>query len=244
MGWMHDTLEYMSHDPVHRKYHHSKLTFRGLYMYTENYVLSLSHDEVVHGKRSMLSKMPGDHWQKLANLRLLYGYMFGQPGKKLLFMGSEFGVHDEWNHDIGLDWALLDVPEHIGLHAWMRDLNRVYRDFGALHHGDVETGGFEWIHADDSDNSVLSFLRWGDDGSDPVVVVCNFTPVPRTTYRVGVPHAGSWREILNSDAERYGGSGHWMIDLAHTRDEPGHGHAQSLVLDLPPLGCVFLLPQR
>lgn len=239
MGWMHDTLAYMQHDPVHRKHHHNKLTFRGLYLYTENYVLSISHDEVVHGKRSMLSKMPGDHWQKLANLRLLYGYMFSQPGKKLLFMGSEFGCHNEWYHEEALDWPLLEVGEHQALRDWMRELNRLYRGIPALHQGDVEVGGFEWVHADDAENSALSYLRWGDDEQDPVLVVCNFTPVPRSDYRVGVPYAGAWREIATSDASQWGGSGQWMNDVVASEAESFHGRDHSVVLDLAPLACML-----
>ena len=244
MGWMHDTLAYMTLDPVHRKHHHDKLTFRGLYLYTENYVLSLSHDEVVHGKRSLLSKMPGDHWQKLANLRLLYGYMYAQPGKKLLFMGGEFACHNEWNHDDVLEWELLDHPDHQKIRAWIRALNGSYRDIGALHQGDVEVGGFEWIHADDRDNSVLSFLRWGDDEEDPILFVGNFTPVPRGNYRIGVPRSGPWIEILNSDAAAWGGSDQWLNGgTVQAEEVKYHGRTHSVALNLPPLGCIFLRRQ-
>ncbi len=241
MGWMHDTLAYMAEDPVHRKHHHNKLTFRNMYSYSENFVLALSHDEVVHGKGSLLGKMAGDDWQKFANLRLLYAYMYAQPGKKLLFMGSEFATRDEWNHDGALDWSLIDQPAHAGVRSLVRDLKHLYRDTPALHLGDVEAGGFEWIYADDADSSVLSFLRLGGE-HEPVAAVFNFTPVPRPEYRIGVPRPGTWRVLLNSDAPEYGGSGHWMFDSADSRPVEAHGRAQSLVLALPPLAALFLVP--
>ncbi len=238
MGWMHDTLAYLSHEPIHRKYHHHELTFRGVYAFSENYCLPLSHDEVVHGKRSLLDKMPGDPWQKLANLRLLYGYMFTSPGKKLLFMGGELGQWTEWNHDGQLDWALLDVPQHQGIHRWVRDLNTTYRGFAALHEWDTHSAGWQWIEAHDGEQSVVSFLRRGSDPDRWVAVVANFTPVPRTDYRIGVPRAGAWKEILNSDATLYGGSGVGNAGGAQTVDQPAHGHAQSLAITVPPLGLV------
>ncbi|MDR5709462.1 MAG: 1,4-alpha-glucan branching protein GlgB [Armatimonadota bacterium] len=243
MGWMHDTLQYMSRDPIYRKYHHEELTFRMLYAFAENFVLPLSHDEVVHGKRSLLEKMPGDDWQKFANLRLLLGYMYGQPGKKLLFMGSEFGQRREWDHQTQLDWQLLADPRHRGVQRWVQDLNRAYRTEPALHQLDCEPEGFEWIEPHDRDSSVLVFLRKSRQG-DSVLVACNFTPVPRPHYRVGVPRPGFWREILNSDAELYGGSGWGNLGGARTEATPAHGRPYSLDLTLPPLGAVFLRWER
>src|SRR5690606_32260748 len=207
MGWMHDTLEYMRHDPIHRQYHHGELTFRMVYAFNENFVLPLSHDEVVHGKGSLLDRMPGDEWQRFANLRLLYGYMFTQPGKKLLFMGDEFGQPREWSHDRSLDWHVLAQPFNEGVRRWIADLNRLYRQEPAAHLQDFTHGGFEWIDMHDSANSVLAYLRHGTDPADTLLVVCNFTPVVRENYRVGVPEAGYWKEILNSDAHMYGGGG-------------------------------------
>src|SRR3990172_3185943 len=198
MGWMHDTLVYMGHDPVHRKYHHDMLSFRMVYAFSENFILSLSHDEVVHGKGSLLGKMPGDTWQKLANLRVLYGYMYGQPGKKLLFMGGEFGQRREWAHEESLEWHVLQFSEHEGLRRWVADLNRLYRAEPALHQLDFDQSGFEWVDCHDSEQSVLTFLRRARGGGAPVLVVCNFTPVPRANYIVGVPTGGYWREIANS----------------------------------------------
>lgn len=243
MGWMHDTLKYMARDPIHRKWHHDELTFRSLYTYTENFVLPLSHDEVVHGKGSLLGKMPGDDWQQRANLRLLFGYMYAQPGKKLVFMGGELGTYREWNHDDALEWSLLGNPAHAGIHSWLRDLNRFYRDMGAMHHGDVEAGGMLWIQADDAAHSVLAFIRQGHEGTSPVVVVCNFTPTPRKGYRLGVPSAGVWREAMNSDGEQYGGSGAWHVAPAQAEPIEYHGRPQSIVIDLPPLACAFLMPE-
>jgi 1,4-alpha-glucan branching enzyme len=238
MGWMHDTLAYFSLDPVHRKYHHDKLTFRMLYAFTENYVLPLSHDEVVYGKRSLLSKMPGDDWQKFANLRLLFGCMFTQPGKKLLFMGGEFGQWREWNHDVSLDWDLLDQPLHQGLQRWVRDLNTLYRGEPALHQLDCDPTGFEWIDCNDADQGVLTFLRKGKDPNSPLIIAFNFTPVPRHNYLVGVPRDGLWSELLNSDAPLYGGSGQGNLGSVTATPLPSHGRPYSLNLTLPPLGVV------
>jgi 1,4-alpha-glucan branching enzyme len=239
MGWMHDTLKYLGHDPVHRKYHHNELTFRIIYAFHENFVLPLSHDEVVYGKGSLLGRMPGDLWQRFANLRLLYAYMFAQPGKKLLFMGGEFGQWREWNHDDSLDWHLLDLESHRQIQQWMSDLNRTYRQERALYELDCDQGGFEWIDGSDSEQSMLSFLR-KSAGGEIVLVVCNFTPVPRFGYRVGVPRPGVWKEILNSDAKSYGGAD--MGNLGETVSEPVamHNHSHSLNLTVPPLGAVFL----
>ncbi|HEY8506621.1 MAG TPA: 1,4-alpha-glucan branching protein GlgB [Gemmataceae bacterium] len=241
MGWMHDTLEYMRHDPVHRKYHHNQLTFRMIYAFTENFILPLSHDEVVYGKGSLLGKMPGDDWQKFANLRLLYGYMYSQPGKKLLFMGGEFGQWNEWSHERSLDWHLLDFPPHGGLARWVGDLNRVYRELAALHEQDLSGDGFEWIDGSDAENSVLCYLRKGRSGS-PVLVVCNFTPVVRRNYRVGVPSVGFWKEILNSDAPIYGGSGQGNFGGVRAVPIAYHGRPASVSLTLPPLAVVMFTP--
>jgi 1,4-alpha-glucan branching enzyme len=238
MGWMHDTLAYFRLDPIHRKYHHQKLTFRMLYAFHENFVLPLSHDEVVYGKGSLLRKMPGDDWQKFANLRLLLGYMYAQPGKKLLFMGGEFGQWDEWTHDRSLDWELLASPPHRGVRAWVEDLNRLYRDEPALHEKDCEPDGFEWIDCSDAESSVVALLRRGRCGRT-VVVVCNFTPVARANYRIGAPRGGFWRELLNSDAREYGGSGVGNFGGAEAAPLPLHGRPFSLTLTLPPLGILF-----
>ncbi len=239
MGWMHDTLLYMSKDPIHRKYHHNHLTFRSLYAFSENFVLPLSHDEVVHLKGSLLNKMAGDYWQKFANLRLLYGYMYGQPGKKLLFMGGEFGQWREWSHDESLDWHLLQYPSHTGLQRWVEDLNRTYRDEPALHQLDFDPSGFEWIDCNDSEQCVISFVRRGRSPDDVVLIACNFTPIPRFNYRLGVPNGGFWKEILNSDANEYGGSGHGNMGGVGAAPIPVHGRQHSLTLTLPPLGAVF-----
>jgi 1,4-alpha-glucan branching enzyme len=240
MGWMHDTLAYFAEDPVNRKYHHNKLTFRGLYLFAENFVMPLSHDEVVYGKGSLLNKMPGDAWRKFANVRLLFGYMFAQPGKKMLFMGDEFGQWKEWNHDVSLDWHLLDLPMHAGLKRWVRDLNTLYRAAPELHELDTSPDGFLWINADDSEQSVLSLIRKGHSTPGLILFVANFTPVPRYNYRVGVPVEGHWTEILNSDAPIYGGSGQGNIGGVTTTPVRMHGHDQSLNLTLPPLGIVAL----
>jgi len=242
MGWMHDTLEYFQTDPVHRKYHHDKLTFSIWYAFTENFVLPLSHDEVVHGKGSLLGKMHGDEWQQFANLRLLYGYMWAHPGKKLLFMGGEFGQRREWQHEESLEWNVLQYPLHAGMQHWVRDLNRFYRATPALYERDFTTDGFEWIDVHDHENSVLSFMRKGRGPDDIVVVVLNFTPVPRQNYRIGVPRGGVWRERLNSDAHHYGGSGKGNFGAVEAAPLGAHGRTHSLYLELPPLGALYLTP--
>jgi 1,4-alpha-glucan branching enzyme len=239
MGWMHDTLEYMSKDPVYRKYLHNRLTFNIWYAFTENFLLPLSHDEVVHGKGSLLSRMPGDDWQKFANLRLLLGYMYAEPGKKLLFMGGEFGQRREWNHDESLDWHLLQHPDHENLRRWVRDLNRVLRSEPALYEMDFETGGFEWICYDDWEQSVISFLRRSRRTGDVILAACNFTPVPRQGYRVGVDEDGSWDEILNSDAREYGGSGMGNLGRVEAAEPGAHGRQRALTVTLPPLAVVY-----
>ena len=243
MGWMHDTLDYMSKDPVYRSYEHNKITFSLLYAFTENFVLPYSHDEVVYGKRSMLGKMPGDDWQKFANLRLLYGFMFGHPGKKLLFMGGEFGQWSEWNHDASLDWHLLQYPLHSGLLRWVRDLNTFYRGQPSLFESDVDSAGFEWIDGSDSQRSVLCFLRKGRRPEETTLFVCNFTPLPRQNYRVGVPLDCHWQERLNSDAPLYGGSGQGNLGGVTASPLPVHGRPYSLSLTLPPLGTIVLQPE-
>ena len=239
MGWMHDTLSYFQNDPIHRQYHHNKLTFRMLYSFHENFVLPLSHDEVVHGKGSLIGKMPGDEWQKFANLRLLFAYMFAQPGKKLLFMGCEFGQVSEWSHDRSLDWNVLEYPLHRGLQAYVEQLNRVYRGEGALHWFDNDPRGFEWVDCNDAPASVISLLRKGQSPEDAVLVTCNFTPVPRVGYLVGVPHGGYWKEILNTDAREYGGSGIGNMGGTEALPEKVHGRPFALRLTLPPLGALF-----
>jgi 1,4-alpha-glucan branching enzyme len=238
MGWMHDTLQYFSREPIHRRFHQNELTFRAIYAFSENYVLPLSHDEVVHGKGSLLAKMPGDDWQRFANLRLLYGYMHATPGKKLVFMGSEFAQGREWNHDSQIDWYLLQYPFHSGVQRWYRDLNQAHREEAALHERDFDPAGFEWIDASDTDNSVLAFLRTASNG-DVVVCVFNLTPVPRPGYRVGVPRGGFWRELLNSDATVYGGSGWGNLGGLEAVPERWHGRPHSIPVALPPLGAVF-----
>jgi len=240
MGWMHDTLEYFSRNPVHRRFHQNELTFSLWYAFTENFILPLSHDEVVHGKGSLLSKMPGDTWQKLANLRLLLGYMYGHPGKKLLFMGSEFGEWNEWNHESSPNWHLLKESRHEGIQRWVCDLNAVIRKERALHQIDFESRGFEWVDASDASSSVISFLRKGLDSIQSVLVVCNNTPVLRRDYAVGVPTKGSWSELLNSDAKHYGGSGVGNFGEVETTDVQSQGKPYSLNLILPPLACLFL----
>jgi len=252
MGWMHDTLTYFAREPIHRRFHHGELTFRMIYAFTENFCLPLSHDEVVHGKGSLLAKMPGDFWQELANLRLLYGYMYGQPGKKLLFMGDELAQGTEWNHDGELPWYLLERQPHVGVQRWVEHLNRLHRSEPALHELDFDQAGFEWVDASDADASVLSFLRRPKldgagrpvtPGARDVLVVCNFTPVPRAGYGVGVSSAGRWVELGNSDAAEYGGSGWGNLGGVEAVDVPANGRAQSLSLALPPLGVVFLAPE-
>ncbi len=240
MGWMNDTLSYMAFDPVHRSYHHSKLTFGLLYAFSENFILPLSHDEVVHGKGSIVSKMPGDDWQKFANARAYYGFMWGYPGKKLLFMGQEFGQRSEWNCDQSLDWHLLDYEPHRGLQALVRDLNRLHREKPALHARDCEPQGFQWIAVDDAANSVFAWLRWGPPESQPVAVISNFTPVPRHFYRIGLPYAGCWREILNTDASAYGGSGAGNHGAVTAVGHPSHGFPASAEITVPPLATIYL----
>ena len=240
MGWMHDTLKYFALDPIHRKYHHNQLTFRMLYGFTENFVLPLSHDEVVHGKGSLIAKMAGDEWQKFANLRLLFGYMFAQPGKKLLFMGDDFGQEREWGHDMSLEWHVLQYPFHSGMLSWVEQLNRLYASEPALHELDTDPQGFEWIDCNDSVASTISLLRKGKSSKQQVVVVCNFTPVPRIGYRLGVPAGGFWRELLNSDAKEYGGSGMGNLGGVMAEKQEVHGRPYSLNLTLPPLAVIFL----
>ncbi len=239
MGWMHDTLQYMSKDPVHRKFHHNKLTFRMLYAFHENFILPLSHDEVVYGKGSLLRKMPGDDWQKFANLRLLFGYMYAQAAKKLLFMGGELGQWNEWYHESSLDWHLTQYPLHNGIQRWVSDLNRVYKEEPALFELDFDPAGFEWIDCDDSQGSTICLLRKGRLEEDLFIVACNFTPVPRHDYRVGAPKGGLWREVLNSDAEVYGGSGLGNQGGVEAEAVPSHGRPFSLNLTLPPLTALF-----
>ena len=243
MGWMHDTLDYMAKDPIHRRFHHDRLTFGLLYAFSENFILPLSHDEVVHGKGSLLTRMPGDRWQQFANLRAYYGFMWTHPGKKLLFMGGEFAQVREWSHQRSLDWHLLDQPEHAGMQRLVRDLNTLYRALPALHEKDCEPAGFAWLDANDSDQSVLSYLRRGSAPDALAVTVCNFTPVVREGYRVGVPRAGRWREHLNTDAACYAGSGVGNQGGVASEPVPWHGHAQSVCLTLPPLATVILAPE-
>lgn len=238
MGWMHDTLKYLSQDPVFRKYHHNLLSFRGLYAWTENFCLSLSHDEVVYGKKSLLNKMPGDWWQQRANLRLLLGYLIAQPGKKLMFMGGEFGQWNEWNHDTSLDWHLLHQADHAGIARWAADVNAFYRDEPAMHELDHDPAGFQWVDANDADNSVVSLLRHGKSTDDWMLILCNFTPVPRYDYRVGVPRGGWWQEVLNSDGPEYGGSGLGNLGGREAWWTASHGHPFTLSVAVPPLGMV------
>jgi len=242
MGWMHDTLAYMQEDPIHRKYHHNRLTFGLIYAFNENFVLPLSHDEVVHGKGSMLTRMPGDAWQKFANLRLYYTYMYGHPGKKLLFMGGEFGQGREWDDQNSLDWHLLDIHWHQGVQNLVRDLNRVYRDNPALYQVDYEPGGFEWIDCSDWESSIISFVRRARNPDDFVVVVCNFTPVARQEYRIGVPAGGAYRELINTDLPHYAGSGVNNGGMVHAEEVSCHGRSHSICLSLPPLGAMIFKP--
>jgi 1,4-alpha-glucan branching enzyme len=243
MGWMHDTLDYMRHEPIHRRYHHDRLTFSIWYAFNENYVLPLSHDEVVYGKGSLLGRMPGDEWQKFANLRLLFAAMWGHPGKKLLFMGGEFAQWREWTHEGELDWDLVRRPLHAGVQRWVADLNAMLRSEPALYEIDFDRPGFEWIEASDAERGTLAFLRRPRRGR-PVLVVINFTPVPRANHIVGVPHDGYWQELLNSDAEHYGGSGLGNFGGVVAAPVPSHGRFHSLSLTLPPLGAVFLAPSQ
>ncbi len=242
MGWMHDTLEYMRHEPVYRKFHHDRLTFSIWYAFSENFVLPLSHDEVVYGKGSLLGKMPGDNWQQFANLRSMYGYMWGHPGKKLLFMGGEFGQRREWTHEGQLEWGVLERAEHAGVQRWVSNLNALYQKEPALHEIDFEAAGFEWIDDRDADASVIAFLRRARAGP-PILVLCNFTPMPRVNYVVGVPVGGRWRELLNSDALECGGSGMGNLGGVQAAPVPAHGRYNSLTLTLPPLSTVFLKPE-
>lgn len=244
MGWMNDTLRYMALDPVHRKFHHDKLTFRGLYSFSENFMMPLSHDEVVHGKASLLSKMPGDQWQKFANLRLLLGSQWALPGKKLLFMGGEFGQWIEWNFDQSLDWHLLEYPSHQGLSRWVSDLNKLLRNEAAMHEYDCKPQGFEWIDCQDTEQSVVSFLRKGSPESEPILIVLNYTPLPRHNYRIGVPEHAYWIELLNSDATVYGGSGVGNQGGVWSDEWATHGHNQSISLTVPPLSMLVLKAQR
>ncbi len=242
MGWMHDTLAYLSHDPIHRSFHHNQLTFRVLYLHSERFTLPLSHDEVVHGKGSLYGKMPGDDWQKRANLRLLYGYQWTQPGKKLLFMGGEVAQRSEWNHESSVEWERGAEPDGEAIRRWVEDLNRTYRSLPALHELDCDPAGFEWIDANDSANSTLSYLRHGHDPEHVVLVAANFTPVPRHNHRVGVPTGGLWREVLNSDATLYGGSGQGNVGGVEAAPVAFHGRPWSLNLVLPPLALLVFVP--
>lgn len=239
MGWMHDTLHYMQDDPVYRKYHHGAMSFGMIYAYSERFILPLSHDEVVHGKGSLLGKMPGDHWQKLANLRAYYGFMWGHPGKKLLFMGGELAQESEWNHDGSVVWDLLDRPDHAGVQRLIRDLNALYAQEPALQYGDLHHEGFEWAVADDAENSVYGMLRSSPDRSSHVLVASNMTPMPRHGYRVGVPAEGRWEVVLNTDAALYGGSNLGQTE-AWTERVSVHSKEFSISLVLPPLATVFL----
>jgi 1,4-alpha-glucan branching enzyme len=242
MGWMNDILEYVKTDPVHRRYHHTHLTFSLLYAFTENFILPFSHDEVVHGKRSMFGKIPGDDWQKAATLRTLFGFMFAHPGKKLMFMGAEFGQGREWNYDHSLDWHLLEEPLHAGIRRFVQDLNRTYASEPALHEVDFDGAGFSWIDCNDNENSVVSLIRRAKDGGSPVIAVINFTPVQRDGYRIGVPASGGYLELLNSDAEVYGGGNVGNAGLVFTEPIAAHGYPQSLRLILPALSCLLLKP--
>jgi 1,4-alpha-glucan branching enzyme len=239
MGWMHDTLYYLEQDPVYRKFYHNQMTFRGFYAMSENFILALSHDEVVHGKRSLLSKMPGSDAQKFANLRLLFGYMYAQPGKKLLFMGDEFGQREEWDHDSSLDWHLTALSPHQGLQKWVIDLNKIYRAEKALFYADYSSNGFQWVNADDIENSVFSFVRKSAEGDQIILAVFNCTPVTRFNFRLGVPQAGLWREILNSDAIEYGGQGLGNLGQSATEDHPFNNFLNSINITLPPLSALF-----
>jgi len=244
MGWMHDTLEYFSKDPIHRKYHHNDLTFSIWYAFYENFVLPLSHDEVVHGKGSLIGKMSGDEWQRCANLRLLFGYMYGHPGKKLLFMGGELGQWKEWAHDESLEWHVLQYASHQGIQRWVRDLNHFYRREPALHEVDFKMEGFEWIDFHDADTGAISFVRKSKGMEKMVLIVCNFTPVPRHQYRIGVPREGLWEEVLNSDSGIYGGSGQGNFGGVKADSISSHGRDQSICLTLPPLGVLFFKNEK
>ncbi len=248
MGWMHDTLDFLHKDPVHRRHHHDRITFSIWYAFSENFVLPLSHDEVVHGKGSLLARMPGDSWQRFANLRLLFGYQWAHPGKKLLFMGGEFGQPGEWDHEQSLAWNLVEGeqgdPRHAGMQRWVADCNRLMREEPSLHQVDFEAGGFAWVDANDADTGLIAFLRRGRGAAVPILVACNLTPVPRVRHRIGVPVAGRWRELANSDAQIYGGSGMGNLGVVQTHATPSHAMAQSIELTLPPLAAVFLKPDN
>jgi 1,4-alpha-glucan branching enzyme len=239
MGWMHDTLSYMTKDPIHRRFHHNEMTFGMLYAFHENFVLPISHDEVVHGKGSLINKMAGDEWQKFANLRAYLGFMWSYSGKKLLFMGCEFGQWQEWNHDKGLEWDALLSENHQGLQRFVRDLNLVYRNEPALHENDFDWSGFSWINANDSDNSVLSFIRRAENPDDFLIIICNFTPLVREDYRIGVPCGGNYRELINSDLAVYWGSD-VSNGIVHSIPEKTHGLEHTLSLTLPPLSTLIL----
>jgi 1,4-alpha-glucan branching enzyme len=243
MGWMHDTLQYLERDPIHRAYHHGEITFRSVYAFSENFTLPLSHDEVVHGKGSILGKMPGDDWQRFANVRLLYGLQWTQPGKKLLFMGCELASPTEWNHEATLDWTLHDAPGHAGVRTFVAALNRLYRDEPAMHLRDCHPEGFQWLVGDDAEQSVYAYARLAPDAR-PVVVIANATPAIHHSYRIGVPRAGRWREVLCSDDEAYGGSGVHAIgpDGVDTMPIDSHGQFQSILVTVPPLAVVALTP--
>ncbi len=243
LGWMHDTLDYFSRDPIHRRYHHNSLTFSLMYAFSENFLLPLSHDEVVHGKGSLLSRMPGDDWRKFANLRALYGYMWAHPGKQLLFMGSEFGQRREWNSDSSLDWHLLDLAEHLGVQRLVRDLNRIYRTHPALHELDFDRRGFRWIDGSNADANVIAFARFAEDPGRHLVCLCNLSPVPRFGYRVGLPAAGPYREVLNTDSRHYGGSDLGNLGVVESTPTPWHGLPNSATVTLPPLATVWLAPE-
>ncbi|WP_206370667.1 1,4-alpha-glucan branching protein GlgB [Solimonas marina] len=240
MGWMHDTLHYMRSDPVHRRYHHNQITFGLVYAFSEHFVLPLSHDEVVHGKGSLIGKMPGDDWQRYANLRAYYAFMWSHPGKKLLFMGGELAQQREWDHDTQLDWAALRDPRHAGMQRLIGDLNRLYRETPALHKKDGDGAGFHWLIGDDAGNSVFAYVRYGSDAQPPLIAICNFTPVPRNGYRVGVPRSGRWREVLNTDSQHYDGSGSGNLGMLNAAPQPSHGQPFSVQLMLPPLAVVWL----
>jgi 1,4-alpha-glucan branching enzyme len=243
MGWMHDTLDYFQRDPVYRRFHHHQLTFSLMYAFSENFILPLSHDEVVHGKGSLLSKMPGDRWQQLANLRALYAYMWAHPGKKLLFMGGELAQEAEWSETRSLDWHLLERADHHGVQSLVRDLNRLYRDEPALWEVDFEPSGFQWLEPNDAAANVLAFARRSADGKRLVVCVCNLSPVPREGYRLGLPHAGGWRELLNTDSAYYGGSNTGNSGAIEATERRWHDQPFSAELTLPPLGVLWLVPE-
>jgi 1,4-alpha-glucan branching enzyme len=244
MGWMHDILEYVQQDPVHRRWHHNRVTFSMLYAWSENFVLPFSHDEVVHGKGSMINKIPGDSWQKAATLRTLYAYQYAHPGKKLLFMGGEFGMWREWSEKWGLPWDIVGEPPHQGIERFVRDLNTLYRREPALYEVDFDPAGFQWIDANDNENSVFAFLRRGRQEGEFLVCALNFTPVPREGYRIGVPEPGLYEELLNSDASIYGGGNLGNAGAVRTEPIAAHGYPQSLRLVVPPLGALYLKWRR